>query len=129
MPMHSATSCDPASAQAHGLGPDSIRFWTEERVTGGADPVELGSNNSGRGVGGSTVHYSMIALRMHADDFRRRTLEGALAGDDLQHWPLSYEDLEPYYARMADRVRYMGGEGCAVNPRLPNPGRRHAFQD
>jgi choline dehydrogenase-like flavoprotein len=49
-------------------------------VTGGKDPVELGSNNSGQGVGGSTVHYSMIALRLHADDFRRRTLEGAIAG-------------------------------------------------
>src|SRR5690349_644728 len=36
-------------------------FWTDERITGGADPVELGSNNSGRGVGGSTVHYTMIA--------------------------------------------------------------------
>jgi choline dehydrogenase-like flavoprotein len=55
-------------------------FWTDERVTGGKDPVELGSNNSGQGVGGSTVHYSMIAMRLHADDFRRRTLEGAIAG-------------------------------------------------
>ena len=26
-------------------------FWTDERITGGRDPVELGSNNSGRGVG------------------------------------------------------------------------------
>src|SRR5919106_1097384 len=31
-------------------------FWTDERITTGCDPVELGSNNSGRGVGGSTVH-------------------------------------------------------------------------
>src|SRR4051794_32794586 len=27
-------------------------YWTDERITGGADPVELGSNNSGRGGGG-----------------------------------------------------------------------------
>ncbi|MFL6337217.1 MAG: hypothetical protein ACJ754_28290 [Pyrinomonadaceae bacterium] len=40
-------------------------FWTDERVTGGEDPVELGSNNSGQGVGGSTVHYSMVAMRAH----------------------------------------------------------------
>src|SRR5688500_5272350 len=32
-------------------------YWMDERITGGRDPVELGSNNSGRGVGGSTVHY------------------------------------------------------------------------
>jgi choline dehydrogenase-like flavoprotein len=72
-------------------------FWTDERITGGGDPVELGSNNSGRGVGGSTVHYSMIAMRAHAEDFRRRTIEGDIAGADLRDWPISYDDLEPYY--------------------------------
>lgn len=83
-------------------------FWTEERVTGGEDPVELGSNNSGQGVGGSTVHYSMIALRLHADDFRRRTLEGAIAGADLQDWPLTYEELEPYYDEVEEALQIAG---------------------
>jgi len=83
-------------------------FWTEERVTGGKDPVELGSNNSGQGVGGSTVHYSMIALRLRAEDFRRRTLEGAIAGADLQDWPLSYEDLEPYYDEVEQALQIAG---------------------
>ncbi len=83
-------------------------FWTEERVTGGEDPVELGSNNSGQGVGGSTVHYSMIALRLSPDDFRRRTLEGAIAGADLQDWPLSYEDLEPYYDEVEAALQIAG---------------------
>ena len=27
-------------------------YWADERITGGDDPIELGSNNSGRGVGG-----------------------------------------------------------------------------
>ncbi|MDQ3346273.1 MAG: lycopene cyclase family protein, partial [Chloroflexota bacterium] len=39
-------------------------YWTDPRVTGGADPIELGANVTGRGVGGSTVHFSMVALRM-----------------------------------------------------------------
>ncbi|HZU58757.1 MAG TPA: lycopene cyclase family protein, partial [Actinocrinis sp.] len=30
-------------------------YWTEPRVISGSDPVPLGSNNSGRGVGGSMV--------------------------------------------------------------------------
>jgi glucose dehydrogenase len=47
-----------------------------------------------RGVGGSTLHWEGYALRFHADDFRLRSLHGQ--GDD---WPLSYADLEPYYAR------------------------------
>lgn len=83
-------------------------YWTDERITGGADPVELGSNNSGRGVGGSTVHYSMIKMRAHPDDFRRRTLEGAIEGADLQDWPVTYDDLEPYYEEVEAALQIAG---------------------
>ncbi|MFL6208720.1 MAG: GMC family oxidoreductase [Pyrinomonadaceae bacterium] len=83
-------------------------FWTDERITGGGDPVELGANNSGRGVGGSTVHYSMVAMRAHAEDFRRRTLEGEIAGADLQDWPLTFADLEPYYEEIEEALQIAG---------------------
>jgi hypothetical protein len=33
-------------------------YWTDPRVISGDDPVPMGSNNSGRGVGGSMVHYA-----------------------------------------------------------------------
>jgi choline dehydrogenase-like flavoprotein len=71
---------------AHGL------YWTEPRQIGGADPVPLGSNNSGRGVGGSMVHYAGYTPRFHPSDFRTRTLDGV--GAD---WPIAYTDLRPYY--------------------------------
>ncbi|HKG92246.1 MAG TPA: GMC family oxidoreductase [Gemmatimonadaceae bacterium] len=83
-------------------------FWTDERITGGPDAVELGSNNSGRGVGGSTVHYSMIAMRAHPEDFRRRTLEGDVAGAELRDWPISFDDLEPYYEEVERDLRIAG---------------------
>ena len=83
-------------------------FWTDERITGGDDPVELGSNNSGRGVGGSTVHYSMIAMRAHPEDFRRLSLEGEVAGADMQNWPLTFEDLEPYYEEVEEALQIAG---------------------
>jgi choline dehydrogenase-like flavoprotein len=67
-------------------------FWRDRRVTGGDDPIELAGNVTGKGVGGSTVHYSMYALRLHRSDFETRTRDGV--GSD---WPLSYDDLEPYY--------------------------------
>ena len=50
-------------------------FWTDERITGGGDPVELGKNNSGHGVGGSMVHYAGYCPRFHPSDFRTRSLE------------------------------------------------------
>jgi choline dehydrogenase-like flavoprotein len=83
-------------------------YWTDERITGGDDPVELGSNNSGRGVGGSTVHYSMVKMRAHAEDFRRRSLEGEIAGAQLCDWPITFEDLEPYYEEVEEALQIAG---------------------
>ena len=45
-------------------------YWNEPRVIAGKDPVPLGSNNSGRGVGGSMVHYAGYTPRFHPSDFR-----------------------------------------------------------
>jgi choline dehydrogenase-like flavoprotein len=45
-------------------------YWTEPRVIGGSDPVPLGANNSGRGVGGSMVHFAGYTPRLHPSDFR-----------------------------------------------------------
>src|SRR5687767_459137 len=83
-------------------------FWTDERITGGDNPVELGSNNSGRGVGGSTVHYSMVAMRAHPEDFRRRSLDGEQPAADLRDWPLSFDQLEPYYEEVEHDLQITG---------------------
>lgn len=77
--------------------------WDDLRISEGADPIELGRQNTGRGVGGSTVHFTAMKLRLHPDDFRLRTNE-AIADD----WPLSYEELEPYYERAEDFVGVSG---------------------
>ena len=66
-------------------------YWTDERITGGDDPLELGINNSGKGVGGSTVHFTMVSLRFRPDWFKSRSRLG-YAFD----WPIDWEDIEPY---------------------------------
>ncbi|HUX88405.1 MAG TPA: NAD(P)-binding protein, partial [Chloroflexota bacterium] len=38
-------------------------YWNDLRITGGDGPLELGPNNSGRTVGGSTVHYAAFCPR------------------------------------------------------------------
>jgi choline dehydrogenase-like flavoprotein len=70
-------------------------YWTEERVIGGSDPVELGKNNSGHGVGGSMIHYAGYCPRFHPSDFEVRTRDGV--GED---WPVSYQDLKRHYERL-----------------------------
>ena len=67
-------------------------YWTDPRVIGGSDPVELGKNNSGHGVGGSMVHYAGYTPRFHPSDFRTFTLDGV--GAD---WPYRYDELKPHY--------------------------------
>ncbi len=66
-------------AGSHGL------YWTEDRVIGGEDPVELGKNNSGKGVGGSMIHYAGYCPRFHPSDFETWTRDGV-----AQDWPISY---------------------------------------
>jgi choline dehydrogenase-like flavoprotein len=67
-------------------------YWNQKRIIGGADPIEMGKNNSGRGVGGSMVHYAGYTPRFHPSDFHTRTVDGV--GAD---WPIDYDQLRPHY--------------------------------
>jgi choline dehydrogenase-like flavoprotein len=84
-------------AGSHGL------YWTEPREIGGEDPVPLGSNNSGRGVGGSMIHYAGYTPRFHPSDFRTRTNDGV--GAD---WPIGYSDLKHYYEQIEGELPVSG---------------------
>ena len=63
------------------------------------------------GVGGSMILYAGDWPRMPPSDFRVRTLDGV--ADD---WPLTYEELEPFYDRIA---REVGVSGLAGDPAYP----------
>ena len=78
-------------------------YWTEPRVISGSDPVPLGSNNSGRGVGGSMIHYAGYAPRFHPSDFATASNDGV--GAD---WPIGYEDLRPYYRDLEEELPVAG---------------------
>ncbi|MCW2992935.1 MAG: family oxidoreductase [Conexibacter sp.] len=65
------------------------------------------------GVGGSAVMYAAHWERFLPSDFRVRTLDGV--GDD---WPITYEELEPYYVEVEKQFAVSGLDG---NPALP-PG-------
>ena len=54
-------------------------------------------------VGGRTNHWGRIALRFAPVDFRAKTRDGL--GDD---WPISYEDLAPYYDRVESYIGVFG---------------------
>ncbi len=65
-----------------------------------------------RMLGGRTNHWGRISLRMGPDDFRRRSLDGL--GDD---WPISYDDIAPYYDRVDRLIGIFGSaEGLRNHP-------------
>jgi choline dehydrogenase-like flavoprotein len=70
-------------------------YWTEPRVTGGSDPLALGANNCGKGVGGGSVHWAAFTPRLHPSDFEVYTRDGV--GAD---WPITYDDIKPYYEQL-----------------------------
>ncbi len=61
----------------------------DRHTIGGPEPYRLEGKRA-RGVGGSTLHWEGYALRLHASDFRLRSLYGI--ADD---WPISYQDSSP----------------------------------
>jgi choline dehydrogenase-like flavoprotein len=78
-------------------------YWTEPRQIGGTDPVPLGSNNSGRGVGGSMIHYAGYTPRFHPSDFHTASVDRV--GAD---WPISYFDLKSYYEQIEAELPVAG---------------------
>jgi choline dehydrogenase-like flavoprotein len=51
-------------------------------------------------VGGGTVHWQGWLPRFTPNDFRLRSIVGPLAGTTLADWPISYDEIEPYYAKV-----------------------------
>ncbi len=62
-------------------------------------------------VGGSTIHWTAHTPRFHPSDFRVKTLDGV--ADD---WPITYEDVEPYYDVYDELMGCSGINGDPANP-------------
>jgi len=74
-------------------------------------------------VGGGTVHMSGYFWRLHPEDFRMRRRYGDLPGAQLADWPISYDDLAPFYAEVEREVGVSGKHGQYPNePPRPDGG-------
>jgi choline dehydrogenase-like flavoprotein len=78
-------------------------YWTDNRIIGGSDPIEMGKNNSGVGVGGSMTHFAGYTPRFHPSDFEVKTRDGV--GAD---WPISYWDLKASFERVERELPVAG---------------------
>ncbi len=83
-------------------------YWNDERLAAGEGPAAYGGNNSGTGVGGSTLHWGAFVPRADRRGLQLKTRTGE--GVD---WPLTYEELLPYYEELE---RFLGVSGPASYP-------------
>lgn len=111
--LEAGTHWNPAQDFATDERSQSKLFWTDERLSAGKDPIAFGNNNSGIGVGGSTLHYTAYVPRPQPDDFHLHRDFGV--GED---WAIGYEDLKPYYEEIE---RFLGVSG--PSPYLWEPDR------
>jgi choline dehydrogenase-like flavoprotein len=108
---------NPAQDFATDERSQSKLFWTDERLSAGEDPIAFGNNNSGIGVGGSTLHYTAYVPRPQPDDFHLHRDFGV--GVD---WAISYEDLKPYYEEVEQFLGVSGPTPYLWEPdRAPYP--------
>lgn len=56
-----------------------------------------------RAVGGKTLHWGLVSLRFSPRDFKAASYDGV--GTD---WPISYDDIEPYYTRVEELIGVAG---------------------
>lgn len=104
------------SKYGHNTGPDLkgnprtfLMASGEERITA---PFEGDYHNNAMTVGGGTRVYGAQAWRFHPEDFRMATRYGIPDGSSLSDWPITYEELEPYYERAEWEVG-VSGDGNA----------------
>ena len=96
-------------------------YWLGERITGGDDPIEFGSNNSGQSVGGSTVHFQMVSLRFRPERFKARSRLGYAVD-----WPIEPEEMWHYYDLAEDALKISGPVNYPWGPPRPRyPYRQH----
>ncbi len=70
-----------------------------------------------RVVGGTTLHFTANYWRFHEVDFIERSLLGPMAGTGLADWPITYDELEPYYTKVDWEVGVSGAPGPHSPPR------------
>jgi choline dehydrogenase-like flavoprotein len=75
---------------------DQVETWRYDDKS----PTETGRfNYTANCVGGTMTHWAAWSWRFRPDDFKVLSTEGPLAGASLADWPITYDDIEPFYQR------------------------------
>jgi choline dehydrogenase-like flavoprotein len=94
--------------------------WTDTRATSGTWRVAKNFPNLPawivKAVGGTTTHWAGASLRIQPHEFKALTTYGRIEGANLLDWPVTREELDPYYERAEEK---MGVTRTGGRPGLP----------
>lgn len=94
--------------------------WLDSRTASGSWRISRDFPNLPawivKAVGGTTTHWAGATPRFKAHEFKARTTYGRVEDANLLDWPLTLEELEPYYDK-AERA--MGVSHVHGRPPLP----------
>ena len=94
-----------------GKSPNTFRKTEKEKAN--VQPCVM----YGRMVGGTSNHFSANFWRFREIDFKEASVKGTLAGTGFTDWPITYQDLEPYYTKVDWEVGVAGAPGPYDPPR------------
>ncbi len=73
---------------------------------------------NGNCVGGSSNFMSGYFNRLKPNDFKLKSVYGEIKGANIEDWPISYGDLEPYYTKVEEIV---GVSGKVISHKFQEP--------
>lgn len=90
-------------------------MWSDKRLSEGDLNPDL-PVFIGKAVGGTSIVWGGVALRLQPHEFRAHDAYGDVAGASVADWPLDYDELLPFYEAAERRLRVTGRHGNAYLP-------------
>lgn len=89
--------------------------WLDKRVGSGQMHPQLPAWIC-KTVGGTTMHWTAACPRLQEHEVTPQSTYGAVEDTSLIDWPISYEELLPYYDRAEDKMGVTGKHGLPMLP-------------
>jgi len=107
---------------------DEFKYWMQNGISNSSpvtwretvkETARVGNGGIlyARLVGGSSVHFTANFWRFRPIDFTEGTKLGPIASTGLVDWPITYEELEPYYTKVDWEMGVSGAPGPGDPPR------------
>jgi choline dehydrogenase-like flavoprotein len=94
--------------------------WQDPQMAGGGWRIARDAPNNQtwicKAVGGTTIHWTGTALRFQPHEFATRSTYGDIEGADLLDWPLTFDEVAPFYHRAEIKMGVSGLNGMPHHP-------------